>query len=141
MSRSAEGIIRFTPHTDLPSHELPLALQNTGRDDGQTFVGCRFVLREPVHYRLVADLVFANSERWTTFQKARRAKVGLLRGTIWFFGVAIYQTARGLGYLIQEVRRKEDPNVEQLIQIAQAMREHDQSVVTDERVVIGGERK
>ncbi|MCW5697564.1 MAG: UDP-forming cellulose synthase catalytic subunit [Bauldia sp.] len=120
-----DGAIRFTPYTPLPVTELPLTIQNIGRDEKGPFIGCRFRVDEPAHYRLVADLVFANSERWTSFQKARRVNIGLVRGTIWFYGVALYQTGRGLGYLMREIRRREDPNVKQLILMAQTMREQD----------------
>ena len=49
-------------------------------------------------HSLVADLIFANSQQWTEFQLSRRGNPGLLRGTFWFFGLAFYQTSRGLMY-------------------------------------------
>jgi cellulose synthase (UDP-forming) len=125
-----DGAIRFTPYTPLAVTELPLTIQNIGRDEKGAFIGCRFRVDEPAHYRLVADLVFANSERWTSFQKSRRVNIGLVRGTIWFFGVAFFQTGRGLGYLMREVRRKEDPNVKQLILMAQTMRDQEEAATT-----------
>ena len=67
-------------------------------------VGCRYAAIEPAHHRLVADLVFANSAQWTQFQLSRRGNPGLMRGTIWFFGLALFQTYRGLVYLVRSLR-------------------------------------
>jgi cellulose synthase (UDP-forming) len=67
-------------------------------------VGCRFAPVEARHHFLVSDLIFANSNQWSEFQMARRYNPGLLRGTIWFMGMAFYQTSRGLLYLVRGIR-------------------------------------
>jgi cellulose synthase (UDP-forming) len=67
-------------------------------------VGCQYEAISPEHHRLIADLVFANSAQWTQFQLSRRGNPGLLRGTLWFFGLALYQTYRGLVYLTRSLR-------------------------------------
>ncbi|MCW5715572.1 MAG: UDP-forming cellulose synthase catalytic subunit [Bauldia sp.] len=121
-----EGAVRFTPYSELSTNVLPLTVQNISRDDKGIALGCRFAIAEPVHYRLVADLVFANSERWTAMQKARRINIGLFRGTLWFYWTALFQTGRGLGYLVRAIGKQPEPDVTRLIQLAERMRQEDQ---------------
>jgi cellulose synthase (UDP-forming) len=131
--------VRFKPYTALDSNELPLTIQNIGRNERGPFVGCRFAIAEPVHYRLVADLVFANADQWTAIQKAKRVNIGLLRGTLWFYGTALFQTARGIGYFIRSFKKKEpQADVQALIQLAERMRE--QEGAADKRTT-NGERR
>ncbi|MDQ0390677.1 UDP-forming cellulose synthase catalytic subunit [Labrys monachus] len=109
---SAEGIIkdgqisiRFATLTPLEGDPLlPSHVRRVAMHQGTTTIGVRFLTTEPMHYRLVADLLYANSDRWTAFQKARRYNPGLLRGTIWFYALAIRQTVRGIFYLFRSTR-------------------------------------
>jgi cellulose synthase (UDP-forming) len=55
---------------------------------------------------MISDLVFSNSDQWVKFQLSRRNNIGILKGTIWFFGVALFQTGRGLTYLIRSLKRE-----------------------------------
>jgi cellulose synthase (UDP-forming) len=91
------------------SDTIPLALKRIRRGDGSTVLGCAFVTEGAHHNRLIADLIFADSGQWELFQRARRRNPGILRGSIWFFGVCFYQTFRGLGYLLRGVGRKPVP--------------------------------
>jgi cellulose synthase (UDP-forming) len=73
-------------------------------------VGCRFMPEVARHHSLVADLIFANSNQWSDFQVSRRYNPGLFRGTLWFLGIAAYQTSRGLIYFVRSFggeRKKE----------------------------------
>jgi cellulose synthase (UDP-forming) len=99
---SNKGIIRFQPYSDLPIGELPVDIRNFESVGDVTSIGCRYMPEKASDHRLIADLIFANSAQWTQFQTARRNNPGLLRGTIWFLGVALYQTTRGLGYLLKD---------------------------------------
>jgi cellulose synthase (UDP-forming) len=56
------------------------------------------MIEKPAHRKMIADLVFANADQWSEFQKDRHYDIGVLRGTLWFFMVAFYQTGRGLSY-------------------------------------------
>jgi cellulose synthase (UDP-forming) len=93
------GVLEFKPHYDpFPKH-LPVEVRKVGSDDKALLLGCRFMIETPEHHRLVADLVFANADQWSKFQKRRHQDIGVLRGTLWFFLVALYQTGRGLAYV------------------------------------------
>lgn len=90
--------VRFVTHFDGEQHVLPVTIRNQ-TDEGETVdIGCLYKPDRPEHNKLVADLIFANSEQWTQFQHSRRGNPGLVRGTIWFLGVAAFQTYRGLVY-------------------------------------------
>jgi cellulose synthase (UDP-forming) len=98
-----KGVIRFQPYGDLPISELPVEIRNFDSVGDVTSIGCRYKPEKATDHRLIADLIFANSAQWTQFQMGRRNNPGLLRGTLWFLGVAIYQTTRGLGYLVKDL--------------------------------------
>lgn len=91
--------VRFKTHFDGKTHELPLTIRNREGGGEATFFGCRYQPSTTIHHRLIADLMFANSNQWTEFQLSRRGNPGLLRGTVWFFSLAFFQTYRGLVYL------------------------------------------
>lgn len=85
---------------------IPVAFKRMTRAEGSMVLGCAFITEGPHHNRLIADLIFADSAQWEAFQRARRRNPGLLGGSAWFFGVCVYQTFRGLGYLLRSVGRK-----------------------------------
>jgi len=98
LKKGAQGTLEFMPYADLPLQAMPVEIRKVGMDDKGLLLGCRFLIETPEHHRLVADLVFANADQWSTFQKRRRHDIGVLRGTLWFFMVSLYQTGRGLSY-------------------------------------------
>lgn len=99
LKRGTQGTLEFTPHTNLPTNLLPIEIRKMTIDDAGALVGCRFLTETSEHQRLVADLVFASADRWTDFQRRRHQDIGILRGSLWFLAVSIYQTGRGLAYL------------------------------------------
>ena len=99
LKRGALGTIEFMPYADLPTQHMPVEIRKVGMDDKGLLLGCRFLIESPEHHKLVADLVFANADQWSAFQKRRHQDIGVLRGTLWFFMVSLYQTGRGLSYL------------------------------------------
>jgi cellulose synthase (UDP-forming) len=99
-----EAAIRFKPYGSESEEELPVAIRNLQSAGEVASVGCRFTPAIARHHHLVADLIFANSNQWSDFQLARRYNPGLFRGTIWFLGMALYQTSRGLLYLVRGIR-------------------------------------
>ncbi|MDQ0317214.1 UDP-forming cellulose synthase catalytic subunit [Amorphus orientalis] len=107
LKRGQEVNMRFETRSQLASNTLPLKVMSIMRDEGGQALGCRFVTEEPLHFRLVADLVFADSDEWVRFQQSRRKDIGVLRGIIEFFVMAFYQTVRGLSYLFP--RKEEAP--------------------------------
>lgn len=109
VSEGEEIEMRFSPHADLAENLLPIEvrhIQNTA--EGATF-GCRYATRNAEHHRLIADLVFANSEQWSAFQTGRRANPGVLGGIFKFLRISLYQTARGLSYLATGFRTPKTP--------------------------------
>ncbi|QFY62862.1 UDP-forming cellulose synthase catalytic subunit (plasmid) [Rhizobium grahamii] len=99
-----EGEIRFQPYSGAEMETLPLAIRNIQSSDGLLAVGCQYLPKSALDHRLIADLIFANSAQWTQFQQARRYNPGLIRGTIWFLGLSLYQTSRGLLYFFRSLR-------------------------------------
>lgn len=108
-----EGEVRFRPFSGADLETLPLVVRNIQPTDGLLAVGCQYVPKSALDHRLIADLMFANSAQWTQFQEGRRRNPGLIRGTIWFVGLAFYQTSRGLVYFFRSMRpeREEQPQV------------------------------
>nr|WP_099059819.1 UDP-forming cellulose synthase catalytic subunit [Rhizobium sp. ACO-34A] len=98
--------IRFTPHTGEGTALLPLAVRNFQVSGDITTVGCQYAPASASDHRWIADLIFANSSQWEEFQRSRRRNPGLFRGTIWFLGLSMYQTSRGLVYLFRGMNRK-----------------------------------
>jgi cellulose synthase (UDP-forming) len=99
-----EGEVRFRPFSGAEVETLPLIIRNIQPTDGLLAVGCQYVPKSALDHRLIADLMFANSAQWTQFQEGRRRNPGLIRGTIWFVGLALYQTSRGLVYFFRSMR-------------------------------------
>lgn len=102
-----ETRIRFRPHSEIPTNELPVTVRNMQAGQQGMAIGCQYDPKGPDHHRLVSDLIFANSAQWTAFQLSRRVNPGLVRGTLWFLWLAAYQTGRGLVYLFK--RRGQNP--------------------------------
>ncbi|RAI03024.1 cellulose synthase catalytic subunit (UDP-forming) [Acuticoccus sediminis] len=101
--RAGEQItMRFQTMAPLPTNELPLTVRSVVRDDGGMSLGSEFAVEDPRQYKLVADLVFANSDEWIRFQASRRKNIGVVRGVIAFVRVALFQTVRGLSYLFRK---------------------------------------
>jgi len=79
---------------------LPVTIQTIGRDDKGIALGCDFDSTAPTYPRAVADLFFADAEQWSRFQRARHRNIGVIAGTLRFVTIAVYQTGRGLSYLL-----------------------------------------
>jgi cellulose synthase (UDP-forming) len=82
---------------------MSVTVVRSGRGEGYTEVGCTFTPREVIERRLIADIIFANSSQWTEFQMGRRRNPGLIRGTLSFLGIALFQTNRGLYYFFRSL--------------------------------------
>ncbi|HEV7415302.1 MAG TPA: glycosyltransferase family 2 protein, partial [Tianweitania sediminis] len=109
--------VRFKTYFDAEQHVLPMTVRNVRTLGETTAVGCLFSPAAPMHQKLIADLVFADSSQWTQFQMSRRGNPGLVRGSIRFFGLALFQTYRGLVYLFRSTRSEQEaaltpPNVQ-----------------------------
>jgi len=113
MPQNARGYIRFKPARG-DVGELPVSIRNVRKDGDFIAVGCRYEPQKAQDHSLIADLIFANSTQWSQFQVSRRRNPGLLLGTAWFLGVAIYQTNRGLVYFFRAIKQElvKKPNAE-----------------------------
>jgi cellulose synthase (UDP-forming) len=104
----ARGAIKFRPYSGADEETLPIAVRNIKASGEITSIGCLYLPHNARDHRLIADLIFANSDQWTRFQLSRRRNPGLIRGTIWFLSVAFYQTSRGLVYFFRSLKPKEE---------------------------------
>jgi cellulose synthase (UDP-forming) len=103
--------IRFKPLSKLEGDPvLSGVIRHVTSHDGVTSIGMRYMITDAIHYRLIADLLYANSDQWKSFQKSRRGNPGLLRGTVWFYALALKQTVRGLVYLMRAARTEKKPD-------------------------------
>ena len=100
----AEAVLRFQPYGDAEMQMLPVVIRNFQHSGEITTIGCQYVPKGALDHRLIADLVFANSDQWTQFQQRRRRNPGIIRGTVWFLGLSLYQTSRGLLYFFRGMR-------------------------------------
>ncbi|MBP1849540.1 UDP-forming cellulose synthase catalytic subunit [Rhizobium halophytocola] len=100
------GSIRFRLHNSDETVVLPTMVRRAERQGEITEVGIQYKPATPLDHRGIADLIFANSDQWQSFQRGRRRNPGLLRGTAWFLGLALFQTSRGLVYFFRSFRRK-----------------------------------
>lgn len=99
------GQIRFQPYSGDGTFEtLPVSIRNIETEGDLTIVGCRYLPEIAHHHSLVADLIFANSQQWSEFQRKRRGNPGLVRGTLWFLWLALYQMSRGLIYFFRSIK-------------------------------------
>lgn len=103
LQQDAVAEVRFRTNFDGNTYALPLSVRNRNPDGETVDIGFRFVPETPMHHRLVADLIFANSDQWTQFQMSRRGNPGLVRGTFWFLWLAFFQTYRGFVYLFRQL--------------------------------------
>jgi cellulose synthase (UDP-forming) len=105
--------IRVPPLSPLDVDSLlPCMVRRRTQGDGSIVLGVRYLASTAVHYQIVADLLFANSDQWSSMQAARRVNPGLLRGTIWFFGLAIRETARGFFYFGRATKPPSAPEMQ-----------------------------
>ncbi|MCB1487852.1 MAG: glycosyltransferase, partial [Bauldia sp.] len=95
--------ISFEPASKIDGHTLPLSIRSSVMEDNALVVGCRFMPQKASHFRLIADLLFANSQQWSDFQESRRVNIGIIRGSLWFLKLSVVQTARGMVYLMRRI--------------------------------------
>ncbi|SEP68393.1 cellulose synthase (UDP-forming) [Devosia sp. YR412] len=101
LGRGAPTVVRFTPLSDIGANELSLFVRSATSEGKGVVLGCRYMPETGTDYRLMADLLYANSANWQQRQRSRQVNIGIIRGTIQFLGIAVYQTGRGLGYFLR----------------------------------------
>ncbi len=106
VERGTSATLRVRTELESGRDTIPLVFKRIQRGEGSTVLGCAFAADSAHHNRLIADLIFADSGQWQQLQRARRRNPGILRGSLWFFGVCLYQTFRGLGYLLRGIGSK-----------------------------------
>ncbi|WP_156418260.1 UDP-forming cellulose synthase catalytic subunit [Aureimonas sp. D3] len=106
VERGTSATLRVRTELESGRDTIPLVFKRIQRGEGSTVLGCAFAADSAHHNRLIADLIFADSGQWQQLQRARRRNPGILRGSLWFFGVCVYQTFRGLGYLLRGIGSK-----------------------------------
>ena len=101
LGRSSPTAVRFAPLSGIEINELQLFVQSTSSAGKGVVLGCRFMPERAGDYRLIADLLYANSSVWQERQRSRQVNIGIIRGTLQFLAIAVYQTGRGLGYFLR----------------------------------------
>ncbi|SMQ60133.1 cellulose synthase (UDP-forming) [Devosia lucknowensis] len=93
--------LRFTPYSKIEEPEMTVDIRNAVMGENGTVLGCQYVLKTANDYRLMADLLYANSAQWTERLNSKRANIGIIEGLARFLWIALYQTSRGLAYLVK----------------------------------------
>lgn len=103
------GQVSFETTIDMPKGTLPVRIMRLAPDEKGLLLGCSYQPSEPLHSRIIADLAFSDAENWSQFQKARRQNIGVIYGTLRFLRLAIFQTSRGISYLLGLYRLTRSP--------------------------------
>ena len=106
VEKGKSALINVDPYSPGSPSTMNIDIVRTVKQQGFTSIGCTFAPEENIDHRLIADLIFANSEQWTEFQRARRRNPGLIRGTGSFLAIALFQTQRGLYYFMRSFKPK-----------------------------------
>ncbi|KKB07372.1 UDP-forming cellulose synthase catalytic subunit [Devosia chinhatensis] len=106
LARGAPTTLRFNPLSDTGANELAIFIRSVSPETKGAVLGCRYMPERGQDYRLIADLLYANSATWQQRQRSRQINIGIIRGTVRFLAIASYQTARGLSYLLRFGRGK-----------------------------------
>jgi len=91
--------LRIATLSPVPDNTLDIFVRNVSNTGRNLVLGGRFMADKPNDYRLIADLLYANSKLWQERQESRQVNIGVILGSLQFLSIAIYQTFRGLGYL------------------------------------------
>ncbi len=108
MRQGDEAGVRFAPLSEIGADMLPLTVRSFVEDGSTMIIGCRFHPANALHFRLIADLIFANSKQWSDFQESRRVNIGIIRGSLWFLKLSIHQSFRGMAYLMHRIGAARD---------------------------------
>ncbi len=106
VEKGSSALIKVEPYSPGSPSTMTIDIVRTVKQQGFMSIGCTFAPKENIERRLIADLIFANSEQWTEFQRARRRNPGLIRGTASFLAIALFQTQRGLFYFMRSFQSK-----------------------------------
>lgn len=101
VSKDVISKLRFTPYSKIDDTELNVEIRNAMTGDSGAVLGCQYLFKSANDYRLMADLLYANSTQWSDRLNSRRLNIGLIEGTVRFLLIAFYQTSRGLAYLVR----------------------------------------
>jgi cellulose synthase (UDP-forming) len=101
LGKGKEALLRFQPHSMDTKETLPIIVRRVETSGDLTTIGCQYQPAGPLDHRWIADLIFANSRQWSQFQESRRRNPGIVKGSLIFLSVALYQTSRGLVYFLR----------------------------------------
>lgn len=105
VSIGKDATLRYEAHGGGDQEMIPVVIRNIEPSGAVIILGCQYHPADLSGHRQIADLIFANSAQWSQFQQSRRKNPGVIRGTITFLGVSLYQTYRGLTYLLRRFTR------------------------------------
>ncbi|MBU1317214.1 MAG: UDP-forming cellulose synthase catalytic subunit [Alphaproteobacteria bacterium] len=99
--RGKTALLRFQPHGMTRMETLPITIRSVEPTGDLTVIGVQYQPAGPLDHRWIADLIFANSRQWSQFQESRRKNPGIVKGSLMFLSLALYQTSRGLAYFVR----------------------------------------
>ncbi|MFN7101686.1 MAG: UDP-forming cellulose synthase catalytic subunit [Pseudorhizobium sp.] len=101
LAKGKQALLRFQPHGMTSMETLPITIRSVEPSGDLIAIGVQYQPAGPLDHRWIADLIFANSRQWSQFQESRRKNPGIVKGSLLFLSVALYQTSRGLSYLVR----------------------------------------
>ncbi|MDY6961123.1 MAG: UDP-forming cellulose synthase catalytic subunit [Pseudomonadota bacterium] len=101
LTRGKTALLRFQPHGMTRMETLPITIRSVEPSGDLTVIGVQYQPAGPLDHRWIADLIFANSRQWSQFQESRRKNPGIVKGSLMFLSMALYQTSRGLAYFVR----------------------------------------
>ena len=94
------ALLRVEPHKGGDAGEVPVMIRHARSLGELAMVGCRYAPVSSLHFSVISDLMFANSERWQQLLQSRKNDPGTLAGTFWFIKMSVRQMGRGMSYFI-----------------------------------------
>ncbi|MCD1634177.1 UDP-forming cellulose synthase catalytic subunit [Martelella mediterranea] len=94
------ALLRVEPHRGGDAGEVPVMIRHARSLGELAMVGCRYAPVSSLHFSVISDLMFANSERWQQLLQSRKNDPGTLAGTFWFIKMSVRQMGRGMSYFI-----------------------------------------
>lgn len=103
------GGLRIEPvRKDLPSCELPVVLRRIDYGVGGQAFGLQFLHLQPIHYQIIADLMFTDNSGLSDFRQKRRTGKNVVKGSLEILGSSLHHSWRGLGFALRQLRKADD---------------------------------
>jgi hypothetical protein len=100
-ARGSACTLRVIPERDdFFTQPIPCIIHNISNDGSSIAYGVKFEGLRPVHYRGIADAMYADMDVFEKFRASRRSIKGITAGTAQFLWWSCYHTVRAFYYAI-----------------------------------------